>query len=112
VRDDIERFISKQYPNSEQLRSALLQFASGYQQVMSPPASPEDAIDKTQQIFLSVECAAYVAPGSYADAVQNVEREILNTMLRLRTNAEFDETVGGHAFQFGAEPPGDAACRF
>jgi hypothetical protein len=99
VRDDIERFIAFQFPDSEKKRMALMQYAQEMQIFL------RDADDKEKTIANAHaekgrDCMEYVFGG--ADSMDRVESglraEVLNTSERSRAYTKADAFLGGQVF--------------
>jgi Zn-finger nucleic acid-binding protein len=100
VRDDIERYIAFQFPDSEKRRAALSQYAQE-EQVFLRDANDKEKTIANAHASKAQDCMYYVFGD--IDVAETVRKkmvsEILNTPERSRVYAKADTFLGGQGFE-------------
>lgn len=106
IRDDIEHYIEKTYPNSAQ-RAAMMQYAKAQQNFMLTATTPERAQLAAQELWRSFACARSEFGPPWRDATKDVHAMYLNTRDRLHAQARAQDNLAG---QIVESYSGDKPC--
>ncbi|WP_413707514.1 hypothetical protein [Ralstonia sp. Ralssp110] len=106
IRDDIEHYIEKTYPNSAQ-RAAMMQYAKAQQNFMLTATTPERAQLAAQELWRSFACARSEFGPPWLDATKDVHAMYLNTRDRLHAQARAQDNLAG---QIVESYSGDKPC--
>lgn len=98
VRDDVERYIAVQYPDSERTRAALMQLARNRQSALLNAGSKSLSIDNARVLDTALACLGYVQPDEYGDIAESVIPEIVDTEERLAAYVTYSSHLHGELF--------------
>lgn len=98
VRDDVQRWIVMNYPNSEKTRAALTQMVSSMQQFLLDAVDPVKSYANAVQQDRDIECLVYVQPSGFYEIDVEFQAVFLNTYLRSKTWLQADKHLSGKAF--------------
>lgn len=104
VRDDIQRYIELNYPNSAKTRMALRQYAKATNNALRDANDKRKSINNSYQMDYAQECLSYIfreTEGNSFSAIKirrALHAEFLNTSERTTKYFEFDEKLGGEVF--------------
>lgn len=97
VRDDLERYIARSYPNDRQVRNALYLQARGTQELIVSSQTPAQINAATNKVLNAKRCLE-VSVGDRAEA-RSIKKELmikhLNTIDRLRANLATGKIMDG-----------------
>jgi hypothetical protein len=99
VRDDVQRWIVMNYPNSEKTRAALIQEAKLDQQFILNAADPNVSLTIAKQMMRSEACLAYVQRQNYYDISRMFQAIFLNTYTRSKAWLQADHHLSGTMFK-------------
>lgn len=119
VRDDVQRWIFLQFPNSKKVRVGLRQVAADYQAALLVAGDKEASVQATRRLRRSLECACAVlnqATQARAPECQQVQTRlravILNTRLRSDAGNLSSRQFSGQVFRLLPQGERKNACRF
>jgi len=101
VRDDVDEFIEKTYPNSEKARAASLQLAKAIQYSLEHPELGTELRnnyeDHKDVIGKAVDCIFAVLPDGpdLNDAGDKIERAVVNTRARVLAYIKYSGNLSG-----------------
>jgi len=98
VRDDVQRWIVFNYPNSAKTRAALTQMTKTMQQFLLSAADPVKSYANAVQQDRDIECLVYVQPNNYYDIGMKLRAIFLNTDLRTKAWLQADKHLSGKGF--------------
>jgi len=115
VRDDVQRYIMRTYPDQPEVRKALIEIAKVSQLILRPDLEEADVIDLAQDLTNDIQCLYYYSPTN-ASQLQNLLRaEIFNTDDRVRHYfRNYDEKLIGSAIPLSSLPLSEhfKLCKF
>lgn len=111
IRDDVEAWIARQFPEGSRERKAYLQLAADYQSVLLTTNNTEKSVDSLRALSVSNGCFRYVL-GSEADVrIVQFKAVVLDSDIRVRAWLKAYDRLKD--FGIGADPiPSAASCRF
>ena len=114
VRDDLQRFIAAEYPDSERQRAAATQIVVALQDQLLSAGNKEQAMLAAARTMRAVECMASLDEDMQVGMamVQNLQAEAMNTQLRLDAYRLFDEQVWGEVIPSMPLDQQTASCTF
>ena len=116
VRDDVQRYIALQYPDSAKRRAALTQLAISLQEQLTSTQTREQAFIAALRSTRAIECLAYVDGNRDMQAINNdaisLQAEVLDTEMRWEAYRLFDEQIGGEVVELMPLDQQDASCAF
>jgi hypothetical protein len=98
IRDDIQRYIALNYPESEKTRAALRQASFALQKAILESHDEESALYNTELEARASECIRYIHPDEGRKIDNLLVAEFLNTLERSRAYLEYNSKLGGHVF--------------
>lgn len=116
VRDDIQRFIALEYPDSAKVRAALTQIAISMQDQLVAGGSKQQSLAAASGTMRAMECLMAIETAMDADAVTDSVRllqgEILNTGERWNAYGMFDQQMGGEVVASVPLEQHETSCTF
>ncbi|ANH73231.1 hypothetical protein ACS15_3649 [Ralstonia insidiosa] len=106
VRDDIERYIEKKYPDPAQ-RAAMMQYAKARQNFILTATTPEKAHAAAQDLWRAFACTQSRLGAGWLDATKDVLAMFLNTRERLNASTRAQDNLAGQTVDAYA---GDKPC--
>lgn len=94
VRDDIEQYIEKKYPDPAQ-RAAMMQYAKARQNFILTSTTPEKAHAAAEDLWRSFACVRNQLGDAWLDATKDILAMYLNTRERLSANARAQDNLAG-----------------
>ena len=114
VRDDIQRYIAINHPNSAKARAALTQYAKVVQAALLDANDKVKSVQHGEEVSKAAECLGYIL-GS-ADAAYQARmplREVaLNTDERNRAYFVYNDKLGGEVFPGTPDSQRATTCTF
>lgn len=98
LRDDIQRYIALQYPDSAKTRTALRQAALALQKIILDSPDEASALRNTELEARASECIRYIRPADGHHIDNTLMAEFLNTEARSRAYLSFNAKLSGHVF--------------
>lgn len=95
VRDDIQRYIAFTYPSSERTRSALFQYARVQQMFILSSENRDAARLHAQERTKANLCLFYIRFDDAGRILDDLQAEVLNTLLRSSVYARSDAALSG-----------------
>lgn len=114
VRDDVQRFVALNYPDSQRTQAALLQLAKGFQVWLEVPANDVNAAyAASQKSERAMECVYAVtnADKAYA-AINEIKLQVLNTDARQDLFFATDKLLSGGIFETTPDFQSGSTCAF
>ncbi|RPI69998.1 MAG: hypothetical protein EHM38_06885, partial [Geobacteraceae bacterium] len=84
VRDDIQRYLSVEYPDDEKVRLVMTQVTIEYQKLLAESNDPEAAVLHATRLARHGECLDYLVGDAARTMLARLKAEILNTQERSR----------------------------
>ncbi len=119
VRDDIQRWIELNYPNSAKKRMALRQFSKAMNDALANASDNRASINNAYKNDHAQDCTFFViSDGSEASLdsaisiLRNLEAETLNTEERTNKYLEYDAQLGGEVFSTTPMKHWEKGCEF
>lgn len=105
VRDDIERYIEKTYPDPAQ-RAAMMQYAIAQQEEILNGTTREKELVAAQKTTRALECAYRILGFKYHDAANDILAMTVNTEARYLAYAKSRDNLGGQILdQYSGDKP-------
>jgi hypothetical protein len=98
IRDDIQRFIALNHPDSEKLRAALTQFTRVVQEALLVRDDKALSLNAASSSDRAMECIDFLLGSGAADVTNELHAEILNTVERSRAYLTYDAQLFGGIF--------------
>ena len=98
VRDDIQRFIALNHPNSARTRGALTQYATAMQQALLDADDKTNSIEHARESGHAIDCLYHIRSDDAFDASGELLAQMLNTDERNRTYFQYDGQLSGQFF--------------
>ena len=112
IRDDIQRYIALNYPESGKTRAALRQFTLALNKAILESPDEESALYNTEFIHRASECLWYIF-SEHSIQIKNIlKAEYLNTMERSRAYLDYNHKLGGHVFSGNDFDEYKTSCTF
>jgi len=104
VRDDVQRWITLTYPNSQKTRAALIQDTKEMQQILLDAADPVKSRNNAILESRAIECLSYVRPNDFYTVLEKHQATFLNTSLRSKAWIQADRHSSGGFFNLLSDP--------
>jgi len=104
VRDDVQRWITLTFPNSEKTRAALTQRTKTMQQFLLDAADPVKSLNHAVQMGKAAECLAYIRPDDFDRISGELKAIFLNTYVRSKAWLQADRHLSGSFFSLLPDP--------
>jgi len=111
VRDDVERWIAINVPESAKKRANLMVYAKATQQALLSESEPE-AVAAAKDRISVIECFDYLGVPTQERRWREVLAIILNTELRLTAFDTYQDKINGQVFGMASDERQDEACLF
>ncbi len=105
LRDDVQRYIYKRFPDDDQGRNALLRYAIAQQNVLLTADDREASIEATRRAFKTWECISWIFVDSRDMDIEipiSITNEILivieNTKERVIASLKSDHNFSGQTY--------------
>lgn len=112
VRDDVQRWIAINYPNSQKTRAALIRMSKTMQQFLINAADPARSYKTSIQMGKDTNCLAYILSVDFYQVSSELKAVILNTDLRTRAWLQADHHLSGKIFPSLPYSQWKQACNF
>jgi hypothetical protein len=107
VRDDIEDFIVKTYPDPKQ-RAAMMQYAAGVQNALLNSSTKQAAFFSSQRVYRSLDCVILIlGEKDFAKKTDEILAMMLNTRNRAKAYVTARSASGGQVYDTGVKNPCD-----
>lgn len=110
VRDDIQRYIAIEYPNSEKMRRVLTDKAKADQALILNAYDKEKVLEINAEQDKTIDCLWYIDPEMASTHRKKLQAEMLNTEERIRAWIKADSHLGGMTFRLPDDKK--AQCTF
>ncbi|HEY5715383.1 MAG TPA: hypothetical protein VIS54_03135 [Psychromonas sp.] len=95
VRDDIQIYIAKTYPDEEAVRLALTEMAKQYQIILMQADVPDTALNNAVKTMRHGECLDYIKGSIAADMLSELRARMFNTKDRSIEYIKYSDSLGG-----------------
>ncbi len=103
IRDDIQRFIALNHPDSEKLRAALTQYTRGLQQALLVRDDKALALNAASELDRAGECLWFLLDEEAPDIKNELLARILNTVERSRAYLTYNAQLFGGIFPIASD---------
>ncbi len=110
VRDDIQRYIAIEYPDSEKIRRVLTDKAKADQAFILNADDREKVLEANTEQGKAIDCLWYIDPETASTNYKKLKAQVLNTEERIRAWIKADSQLGGMTFSVPLD--GKAQCTF
>ncbi|MDX1776330.1 MAG: hypothetical protein R3297_07085, partial [Desulfobulbales bacterium] len=98
IRDDIQRYIALNYPDSAKTRAALQQYTLALDKALMHSPDETSALNNTEIMHRASECLWYIHSVQAIKMSDLLIAEYLNTVDRSRAYLDYNDKLGGHVF--------------
>jgi len=113
IRDDVQRFIALEFPDSEATRSALTQYALAFQEALIDADSKEASLTHATAVMRAIECIFVIRTEEDAeDIAEEFVSVVVNTEERLDAYLTHDRQLGGEIFPGAIPGDEESSCAF
>ena len=112
IRDDIQRFIALDHPDSEKLRAALTQYARAIQEALLVRDDKALSLNAASALDRVSECLRYILGPSSPDVQNELHAQFLNTVARSRAYLTYDAQLFGGIFPSAPRSQRKFSCTF
>ena len=111
IRDDVDAWLSTQFPQPDPLGAAVRQLAGDYQRALTTTASAEASLGSLVRLAESVGCLHHVAGPAANDVITQLKAVVLDSDIRVRAWLKAYERWQASGMA-GLAAPSASTCRF
>ena len=113
LRDDIQRYIALNYPDSQKTRDSLKELTLVTQKALLESHDERKSLDNADEMTRATECLLYIHPRRSGYEIDNLLlAEFLNTIERSRAYLDYNDKLGGHIFRGKRIDEYKTSCKF
>lgn len=111
IRDDVETWIARQFPEGAPERKAYLQLAADYQSVLLTTSNAKESVHNLRTLAVSIGCLRYVLGSDAAVQIAQFKAVVLDSDIRVRAWLKAYDRLKDVGIE-ASSTPSASNCRF